>query len=215
MASQLSLFTATEQWQVQGRQTTNLSPTMSATALTDWKERVAEFQRSVRFIPAPQQPSLFESLGEDVTEICESLEIRESLPKLTGFNPTTIAPFELSRQNINFWRWPVEESGVAALYFVIDYDLPILLYVGETLRSHRRWKGVHDCKRYLTNYRQAHYEHQLSTSLGIGFWCHAPVQTRARQKLELTLIEQWRSPFNKENWEFWGTPFVGGKIKTS
>jgi len=32
--------------------------------------------------------------------------------------------------------------------------------------------------------------------------------TRPRQQLEKSLIAKWRSPFNKENWNFWGTPFV-------
>jgi hypothetical protein len=27
----------------------------------------------------------------------------------------------------------------------------------------------------------------------------------------LGLIEKWRSPFNKENWKHWGTPFIWGK----
>ncbi|MEO1211419.1 MAG: GIY-YIG nuclease family protein, partial [Cyanobacteria bacterium J06638_20] len=31
------------------------------------------------------------------------------------------------------------------------------------------------------------------------------------QHLESALIYRWRSPFNKENWTFWGTPFTGGK----
>jgi hypothetical protein len=94
---------------------------------------------------------------------------------------------------------------------VIDYELPLLLYVGETIKSGQRWKGEHDCKRYLLNYRQVHYQHQLPSQLGIAFWPHAPTQTRSRQQLELGLIYRWRSPFNKENWEFWGTPFTGGK----
>jgi hypothetical protein len=54
-----------------------------------------------------------------------------------------------------------------------------------------------------------HYQNQLETLLGIAFWSLAPTQTRDRQRLEAALIRRWRSPFNKENWEFWGTPFTG------
>jgi len=115
----------------------------------------------------------------------------------------------LPQQNTEFWRWKASDHGVAALYFVIDYTLPILLYVGETVKSGQRWKGEHDCKRYLLNYRQVHYQNQLETLLGIAFWSLAPTQAPACQRLEPALISKWRSPFNKENSAFWGTPFTG------
>ncbi len=193
VVSQLSLFSATEQWQVQGRTLEGLSPNMSQTALELWQERIGDYQRQVRFLPQAEQGSLF---ADAVTE-GERLD-----------------PYGLPQQNINFWQSPIHEAGVAALYFVIDYERSLLLYVGETVKSNQRWKGVHDCKRYLANYRQIHYVHGLTTQLGIAFWPHAPQATRARQRLEAALIRKWRSPFNKENWTFWGTPFVGGKIDT-
>jgi hypothetical protein len=167
---------------------------MSPAALTAWKQRIFQYQRHVKVQPI-QQGNLFEALPT-VADTIDS---------------ETIDPFSLPQQNTEFWRSKVEDSGVAALYFVIDYELPILLYVGETVKSNQRWKGEHDCKRYLLNYRQVHYQHQLPSQLGIGFWAQAPLQTRARQKLETALIYKWRSPFNKENWQLWGTPFTGGK----
>ncbi len=156
--------------------------------LTDWKCKVATFQSSVKMAPAMEQVSLFET----------------SLDPAEG-----IDPFELPQQNTEFWRWQFSDVGVAALYFVIDYKSDLLLYVGETVKSNQRWKGEHDCKRYLMNYRQAHYHHGLDSQLGIAFWRHAPAERRPRQKVESSLIFKWRSPFNKENWKFWGTPFIG------
>lgn len=160
---------------------------ISESALKDWKQRIFNYQKDL----APlQQESLFDWVETD---------------------PNAIDPFKLPRQNTQFWRQKAEGEGVAALYFVVDYELPIVLYVGETVKSNQRWKGEHDCKRYLLNYRQAHYDYQLPSSLGIAFWSDAPVKTRDRQKLELALIQRWRSPFNKENWAIWGTPFTYGK----
>ncbi len=164
---------------------------MTPAALSAWKQRIFQYQRHVK-VQQIQQGSLFEPMS-GVASVSD---------------PEAIDPFSLPQRNTEFWRWKAEDSGVAALYFVIDYKLPILLYVGETVKSNQRWKGEHDCKRYLLNYRQVHYQHQLASTLGIGFWAQAPVQTRARQRLESALIDKWRSPFNKENWQFWGTPFI-------
>jgi hypothetical protein len=164
---------------------------MSKDALQAWKQRVFDYQQQVKVGPPIQQNSLFElATSPDYTD------------------PDSINPFLLPQQNTQFWRWKAEDHGVAALYFVIDYELPILLYVGETVKSNQRWKGEHDCKRYLLNYRQTHYHTQTATSLGIAFWPNAPTQTRPRQRLESALIYKWRSPFNKENWHIWGTPFI-------
>lgn len=162
-------------------------------ALQAWKQRVFRFQQRVTVQPGGAQGSLF---GENlsVAEIAE-----------------TIDPFGLPPQNTEFWRWRVEDAGVAAYYFVIDHELPILLYVGETVKSNQRWKGEHDCKRYIDNYIAAHRRCDLPIAVRIAFFHWAPTETRPRQQLESALIARWRSPFNKQNWTFWGTPFVGGK----
>ncbi|MGI0493111.1 GIY-YIG nuclease family protein [Alkalinema pantanalense CENA528] len=193
---QPSLFSAKE---LAGTYLTQRSQTleMDATALTDWKQRILEYQTAVEIIPAIAQGSLF--------------DFGLSTPPSQTTDPDRLNPFELPQQNTQFWRWKAEDLGVSALYFVFDYTLPILLYVGETVKSNQRWKGEHDCKRYLLHYQQAHYNNNLPTQLGIAFWQDAPQQARSRQKMESTLIYKWRSPFNKENWAFWGTPFVEHK----
>lgn len=167
------------------------SRTLSPAALTDWKQRIFAYQQQVQQAIPLQQGLLFDLAAQADTA-----------------DPDALDPFTLPQQNTEFWRWQADSAGVAALYFVIDYEAAILLYVGETVKSNQRWKGEHDCKRYLLNYRQAHYQHQLSSTLGIAFWPDAPAETRPRQRLELALIKKWRSPFNKENWQFWGTPFT-------
>ncbi|MBI4783072.1 MAG: GIY-YIG nuclease family protein [Oscillatoriophycideae cyanobacterium NC_groundwater_1537_Pr4_S-0.65um_50_18] len=167
---------------------------MSAASIEQWKQQVYAFQQQVKIGAPIQQESLFELPSASTQQNSDSLD-----------------PFALRQQNVEFWRWKSTDAGIAALYFVIDYELPLLLYVGETAKSEQRWKGGHDCKRYLDNYAQAHYQAGLSTKLGTAFWLDAPVATRPRQQLESSLISKWRSPFNKENWELWGTPFTGRK----
>ncbi len=165
---------------------------MSADSLHGWKQRIFQYQQHTIQNGIPAQGSLFSFCSDET-------------------NAERIDPFILKAQNIEFWRSPADEPGLAALYFVIDHELPLLLYVGETCQANQRWKGVHDCKRYVRNYIAAHRVHHLCVSVSIGFWPHAPEQTRARQRTESGLIEKWRSPFNKENWKHWGTPFIWGK----
>lgn len=167
---------------------------MSDRTLQEWKHRIIQFQRQVPVYRSIEQGQLFDTSP------------RQSV------DPDSIDPFALTYQNTDFWRWTESDRGVAAFYFVIDYECDLLLYVGETITSNQRWKGEHDCKRYLMQYRQAHYQHQMSSALGIAFYREAPTETRDRQRLESALIHKWRSPFNKENWAFWNTPFVGGKL---
>ncbi|MCU0525641.1 MAG: GIY-YIG nuclease family protein [Elainella sp. Prado103] len=202
---QPSLFSASE---LRGSyKVTPVTPQITVDALNQWKQRILDYQQQVRQQQLQQgslfQSSLFEAAAplidpsnDHADHYCEPV------------SPDAIDPFRLPPQNTEFWRWQADDAGVAALYFVIDYERSILLYVGETVKSNQRWKGEHDCKRYLLNYRQAHYQLQLSSRLGIAFWAQAPAETRPRQRLELALIKKWRSPFNKENWQFWGTPFV-------
>ena len=165
-----------------------------AIGLDQWKQRVLAYQQTHHHQATPStQGSLF-----DLADVSPS----------GMFEKLVVDPFQLPRQNTQFWRWNAQDAGVSALYFVIDYDCSLVLYVGETIKSESRWKGVHDCKRYLLHYQQAHYNLDLTTQLGIAFWKDAPTNTRSRQRLESEMIYQWRSPFNKENWTFWGTPFV-------
>ncbi|MEL6158373.1 MAG: GIY-YIG nuclease family protein [Cyanobacteria bacterium J06623_5] len=175
---------------------------VSAAELKSWKKRLIGFQ--THLTPAAAQGDLFEDVFNAASVCAEDAAA------------SSIDPFSLRRQNTEFWRWQFDDVGVAAMYFVIDYGAialgsPILLYIGETIKSNQRWKGEHDCKRYLLNYRQVHYDYGLKSELGIAFWPAAPTDRKARQALESALIYRWRSPFNKENWRFWNTPFVDGK----
>ncbi len=191
----------------------NFQPQLAigASELQAWKQRIINFQSLLQTAPAPQQGSFFNLSTPSNPAETDPIEAD---PIET--DPVTLNPFTLRRQNTEFWRWQFDDVGVAAMYFVIDYATtsqrsPLLLYIGETVKSNQRWKGAHDCKRYLLNYRQAHYDHGLKSELGVAFWPHAPAERQLRQKLESGLIERWRSPFNKQNWRFWNTPFVGGK----
>ena len=177
--------------------------TLGRVELTDWKQRIVSFQTQLQLAPTIQQGSLFDT-GTDASA------------EATSDAADSLNPFSLRRQNTEFWRWQFDDVGVAAMYFVIDYAASdkgnsLLLYVGETVKSNQRWQGEHDCKRYLLNYQQAHYDSGLDSELGIAFWPCAPVERQSRQRLESSLIYRWRSPFNKENWRYWNTPFVGSK----
>ncbi|NJL46758.1 MAG: GIY-YIG nuclease family protein [Leptolyngbyaceae cyanobacterium SM2_5_2] len=162
--------------------------------LQGWKQRVARYQAEVRSAPRVEQGNLFEL---------------STTPELAD----TLDPFVLPPKNAEFWRGQLQESGVPALYFVVDHHEPVLLYVGETIKSNQRWQGVHDCKRYILSYIEAHRVHARPVAVNISFWPYATADRKARQGLELALIRRWRSPFNKENWATWSTPFVGTKVE--
>ena len=161
---------------------------MDSDALVRWKSQIAAHQKLAGESKPALQGTLF-----DLTP--------------THTDSDAINPFSLTLQSMAFWRWPADSPGLACLYFVIDTAMPLLLYVGETCNSNLRWKGAHDCKRYLENYHSLHYQHGIQTAVNVAFWWNAPVKTQDRQQLEAALIAKWRSPFNKENWIQWGKPF--------
>lgn len=122
-------------------------------------------------------------------------------------------PLALAAQHLQFWRWPSAPQAGAALYFVLDRpphleERPLLLYVGETGRADRRWKGEHDCKSYLAAYGEALQRAQLRCQLSIRFWNDAPAAVKRRRALEQALIQRWLPPFNKETRARWATPFT-------
>lgn len=182
---QLSLFSKTEYKILR-----NAKPVMDAEALQQWKSRVFNYQKQVRESKPPQQVTLFDVAPSH----CQA---------------DIINPFKLQLQSMAFYRMP-DHYGQAALYFVIDSAAEILLYVGETKQSNKRWKNTHDCKGYISTYQELHYRYQLTTAVNIGFWWDAPVDRRPRQALEQAMIQKWRSPFNKEMWQLWGQPFGYG-----
>lgn len=189
---QRSLFTVAEEQALYRSRYQQAKPqlNLSAEALHQWQQRIVDYQGQRSQTDQVMQASLFSE--PDLETLAASID-----------------PFGLQQRSLNFWRWPTDSSGVAALYFVIDYRWPLLLYVGETCKANQRWKGEHDCKRYVANYQALHSQHGLMASVGIAFWLDAPSEVGDRQRLESLLIHHWRSPFNKQNWQVWGTPFLG------
>ncbi len=161
---------------------------MSLEGLLRWKSQIFDYQQRVRESKPPQQTMLF-----DIAP--------------THCDPDKIDPMKLRLIPMSFYRMPADSPGEACLYFVIDSAVDLILYIGETCRSNRRWKSIHDCKGYIDSYQSLHYQFELPTAVNIAFWWDTPVERHLRQELELSLILKWKSPFNKENWERWGQPF--------
>lgn len=161
---------------------------MSADALLKWKSRILTHQQQVSQNQPIQQTSLFDLSSNHCA-------------------PDAIHPLSLQLVPMSFYRKPADSPGEACLYFILDSAAGLILYVGETMRSDKRWKGIHACKNYIASYQDLHSRYGLTTAVNAAFWWDAPVERRARQQLELKLILKWRSPFNKENWDLWGQPF--------
>jgi hypothetical protein len=193
-----------------GRAPAAPAPVLDATQLQRWQLTLVQFQAPL-FIQGTSdtgQTDLFGNVNRD---------------SLGGDpDPAAINPLELKPQALSFWRWPQAPQQGAALYFVMDGVVvegdteenretppqPLLLYVGETGRADRRWKGEHDCKGYLAAYSEALTQVGLSCRLSIRFWLDVPAATRARRALEQQLIKRWLPPFNKETRQRWATPFT-------
>ncbi len=145
-------------------------------------------------------------LGNSVDHQQGSL-FKNSLSPIENFLPLELTPLP-----INFWRWPKSPHQGAAIYVIMDRPIEIgshiLLYIGETIAADRRWKGVHDCKRYLNSYCEALSKADLTNQLSIRFWTDVPEDTRSRRSLEQGLIQRWWPPFNKETQSRWTTPFT-------
>lgn len=188
---QRSLFTASEQKSLIGWGRSQVELEMDSDGIQAWKAAIAQYQRQVKISQAPAQGTLFDLAPTTVDAAC-------------------IDPFSLKLHNFHFFEWPADRyPSTPCIYFAIDIKLPLILYIGETCKANQRWKGVHDCKRYVLNYQNLHRKYQLPTAVNTAFWWETPGETKQRLHLEAELIARWRSPFNKENWRFWGTPFVG------
>ena len=162
---------------------------MNVEELKAWKTRIISYQQKVRHQPPATQTTLFDLPPE---EYCD---------------PDTVDPLSLQLQSMSFYRIPSDFPGQACLYFVMDSAIDLILYVGETLYSNRRWKGVHDCKQYIGSYQDLNYRYHQKTAINITFWWDTPSNTKKRQQMKQKLIQKWRSPFNKEMWLIWGQPF--------
>lgn len=167
--------------------------------LLSWQERLA----------AHQGP-LF-AVGGGVPGAGAAARQGELFAGIGAAPPASIDPLQLRPQPLSFWRWPQAPQQGAALYFVIDRPAhlpsPLLLYVGETARADRRWKGEHDCKGYLAAYGEALRQADLESHLTIRFWLDVPAAVKPRRSLEQALIRHWQPPFNKETRGRWATPF--------
>ncbi|MEG3959501.1 hypothetical protein [Microcoleus sp. herbarium2] len=60
---------------------------------------------------------------------------------------------------------------------------------------------------YIAKYIELHRRYFLDVSVAIAFWYGAPAKRKQRLQLESELIYKWRSPFNKECWQWWGQRF--------
>jgi len=162
--------------------------------INEWQEKIIKHQSPIFKYGHKDinQSSLFESSSEKLNE---------------SFNPIDLTPLPL-----NFWRWPKSMHEGPAVYFVMDKikdsSENIILYIGETISAEKRWKGEHDCKKYLSSYSDFLHKANMSTKLSIRFWLDVPIKTKERRKLEQTLIQTWLPPFNKETREIWATPFT-------
>ena len=132
------------------------------------------------------------------------------LPFHNYFNEKKIDPFSLQPLSLNFWRTNQYIHNGPAMYFVVDTmeSSKIILYIGETNVANKRWKGEHDCKNYLMNYKEALANNNLSSQQDIRFFLDVPKEVKLRRKLEQQLIYLWLPPFNKESRDRWATTFT-------
>ena len=132
------------------------------------------------------------------------------IPINTISNERKIDPFSLGPLSLNFWRTNQYIHNGPAIYFVIASmeSSKIILYIGETNSANKRWKGEHDCKNYLMNYKEALAHNKLSSHQDIRFFLDVPKEVKLRRKLEQQLIYLWLPPFNKETRDRWATTFT-------
>jgi len=160
--------------------------------LTEWRERI--YNHQFKISKDTQNKTLHQT----------------SLPINTISDERIIDPFSLQPLSLNFWRTNQYIHNGPAMYFVIDSmeNSKIIHYIGETNSANKRWKGEHDCKNYLMNYKEALAHNKLSSNQDIRFYLDVPKEVKLRRKLEQQLIYLWLPPFNKETRDRWGTTFT-------
>ncbi|MGI0481994.1 GIY-YIG nuclease family protein [Geminocystis sp. CENA526] len=116
-------------------------------------------------------------------------------------------PFSLETHPDRFYDLPNYNLSESCLYFILDTHTNLLLYIGETkLSPSQRWIN-HDCKSYIQSYIELHRKYKLNVLIRSAFFWGMPTDRKLRQTIEKNLIVKWRSPFNKESWQYWGQPF--------
>ena len=160
--------------------------------LTEWRERI--YNHQFKILKDTQNKTLHQT----------------SLPINTISDERKIDPFSLQPLSLNFWRTNQYIHNGPAMYFVIDSmkSSKIILYIGETNSANKRWKGEHDCKNYLMNYKEALAHNKHSSHQDIRFFLDVPKEVKLRRKLEQQLIYLWLPPFNKETRDRLATTFT-------
>ena len=161
-------------------------------SLIQWRNKIVDYQNQV--IQNLNDPSPQKSL----------FKFQDNL------NFVNINPFLLTSFSINFWRSNKSVDKGPAMYFVVDTikNSKIILYIGETNSADKRWKGDHDCKNYIFNYKEIISKNNLESNLDIRFFLDVPKEVKLRRKLEKRLIYLWLPPFNKETRDRWTTTFT-------
>ena len=164
----------------------------SRSSLIQWRKNINEYQNKV-----------IEDLHNPNSQ--KSLFIIDDDLDLIKINPFLLTSF-----SINFWRSKKSVDKGPAMYFVIDTQKTskIILYIGETNSADKRWKGDHDCKNYISNYKETMSNNNLKSNLDIRFFLDVPKEVKLRRKLEKRLIYLWLPPFNKETRDRWTTTFT-------
>ena len=160
--------------------------------LISWRNRIADYQSKIE---EDNQNNIFQ---------------HSIIPENDNIHHTRIQPFSLQGLSLNFWRTNQFVHNGPAMYFVIDTinNSQIILYIGETNSANKRWKGDHDCKNYLINYKEALAYNNLTNQLDIRFFLDVPKEAKSRRRLEQKLIYLWMPPFNKETRDRWSTTFT-------
>lgn len=183
---QLSLFEPSANYQLEKKQAP-VDFVMSKSFLEQWKKRIYSYQQEQIF-----------NQGQQTNLINDNNKISE----VESFDP-----FSLKTHTDQFYDLPDYSLSESCLYFILDTHYSLLLYVGETKRSPgQRWIN-HDCKSYIQRYIELHRQYNLPVLIRSAFWWSVPEARKVRQQLEKELILKWRSPFNKESWQWWGQPF--------
>ena len=164
----------------------------SHSSLIQWRKNISKYQK--RIIENLHKPISQKSLFK----IDENLDLLQ------------INPFLLTSFSINFWRSKKSVDNGPAMYFVTDTfkTSKVILYIGETNSADKRWKGDHDCKNYISNYKETISNNNLDSNLDIRFFLDVPKDVKLRRKLEKRLIYLWLPPFNKETRDRWATTFT-------
>jgi len=164
---------------------------LSQNSFLDWREKIYKHQ-------------LF------ICNNLKNLSLQKSLFVNVEEKFRNINPFLLSSISINFWRSNKVIHKGPAMYFVVDKlnNSEIILYIGETNSADNRWKGDHDCKIYINNYKECLTENNFKSHIDIRFYLDVPKEAKIRRKLEQQLIYLWLPPFNKETRNRWATTFT-------